>query len=166
MMNRVILLAFAVSNLSAAAAVADDYLLRLDTIGYVDKPASEKDPKEIVLRSIEVIARPQSTFYGKVNTGSQSLTLVGKLCPTDNGGFDVHIKYICSIDTGTTVLMEDGRRQPLPDTTMVETNVTITVSDSVTIGGIDTTKEQSGNAKQRSKTRHVLILSQYEPADG
>lgn len=166
MMNRVILLAFAVQSFSAAAAIADDYLLRLDTIGYVDKPASEEAPKEVVLRSIEVIARPQSQFYGKVNIGLQSLTLVGKLSPTDNGDFNVHIKYICSIDTGTTVPIEDGRRQPLPDTTVVKTNVTITIGDSVTMGRLDTTTEQSGKPKQKSKTRYVLILAKYDPTDG
>lgn len=116
------------------------------------------------LRGQWIIVRRQQT--PKEDGHSQSLTLVGKLCPTDNAGFDVHKKYICSFDTGTTVLIEDGRRQPLPDTTMVETNVTITVGDSVTIGGIDTTKEPSGKAKQRLRTRHVLILSQYEPTDG
>jgi len=166
MMNRVILLAFTVQSFSAAAAIADDYVLRVDTVGYVNRPASEENPKEVVLRSIEVIARRQSTFYGKVKIGSQSLTLVGKLSPAEKGGFNVHIKYICSIDSGTTVPIEDGRRKPLPATTTVKTNVTITIGKPVTIGSLETTTEQPGKPKQKSKTRHIMILAKYEPTDG
>ena len=38
-MNRLILLACAVQQFCGAAAIADDYLLRVDTIGYVEVSA-------------------------------------------------------------------------------------------------------------------------------
>ncbi|MGM0485328.1 MAG: hypothetical protein ACQESR_01010 [Planctomycetota bacterium] len=164
-MNRFILLTFAVHSVCASATIADDYLLRLDTIGYVEKPASEKAPKETVLRSIEVVAHPNSTFHGRVTIGPQTLTLAGTLYPADDGGFKVHIRYIHSLDTGTTVPGEDGRRQPLPETTTVDTDITIIEDGSVAIGGIDTTTEESGKRKHKSRTRHVMTLAKYELAD-
>ena len=164
-MNRFILLAFAVHCLCAAATNADDYLLRLDTIGYVDKPVSEKDSKETILRSIEVVARPQSAFHCKVNMGTQTLTLAGKLRPADRGGFNVQIRYAYSIETGTTVPIEDGARKPVPSTSAIQTNATIAVGDSVTIAGSERKTSQSGKPRLKSKTRYVLVLAKFKPTD-
>ena len=91
-MNRLALLVFVVHCSCASTTIADDYLLRLDTIEHTDKPASGKDPKESVLRSIEVIAQPHSAFHGKVKIGSQTLLLAGKLRPADSGGFNIQIR--------------------------------------------------------------------------
>lgn len=162
-MNRFILLAFAVHFSPTAIAIADDYLLRLDTIAYVDKSAAEQDPKETILRSIEVVARPKSAFHGRADVGEQTLTLAGELRPADNGGFNVLIRYIYSMDKGTTVPTEDGKRKPLPSTTKVETNVTIAVGDSVIVGGLETKTSRSGMPEHKSKIRYVLVLSKYEP---
>ena len=164
-MNRFILLAFAVYCSSGATTIADDYFLRLDTIGYVDKPASEKNRKETILRSIEVIARPQSAFHGKVTIGTQTLSLAGELRPADNGGFNVQIRYLYSIDTGTTVPTEDGGRKSVPDTSTIQTSIAISVGESVTIGGLETKTSESGKPKLKSKARCVLVLTKYEPND-
>ena len=95
-MNRFILIAFALHCSCAAATNADDYLLRVDTIGYVDEPASEKPPKEVVLSSVEVVARPESAFRTRVTTGRQTLVLAGNLRRGDDGGFVVLLCGACS----------------------------------------------------------------------
>ncbi len=165
-MNRFILLAFVVQCLCASIAIADDYLLRLDTIGYVDRPAAEKHPKETVLRSIEVVARPGSVFHGKVRVGTvQTLTLTGKLSPADKGGFTLLIRYVHSIDSGVTVLTEDGKRKPLLDTTAFHTTIAISLGDPVTIAGASSKTSQFGKPKVKSKTRYVFRLSKYELPD-
>ena len=164
-MNRFILLAFAVHCSCAAATIADDYLLRVDTIGYVDKLASEKAPVETILRSIEVVARPRSAFHGKVNTGTQTLVVAGNLRPADSGGFVVQIRHVYSVDTGRSVPTEDGGRKPLRDTTVTQTIVTVADGDSVTLGGSDTTSSRPGKPTLRSRTRCVLVLAKYEPTD-
>ncbi len=162
-MNRSILLAFAVYCLCCSATNADDYLLRVETLGYVDK--SEKDPKEMILRSIEVVARPDSAFLSKVNTGTQTLLVAGKLRPADSGGFNVQIRYVYSIDTGITVPTEDGGRKSVLCKSATQTIITIAVGDSVTIGGLETTASESGEPKLKSKARCVLVLTKYEPTD-
>ena len=165
-MSRFILLAFAVHCSCASTTIADDYLLRLDTIGYIDRPAAEKHPKETVLRSIEIVVRPQSAIYGKVRIGTkQTLTLTGKLSPTDNCRFSLQIRYVHSIDTGITVPTEDGKRKPLPDTTAIHTTATLALGDPVTIAGSEAKTTQSGKPKDKSKRRYVLVLTKYELPD-
>ena len=145
-MKRFILIASAI-YFSCAAAHADDYLLRLDTIGFVDAPASEKDPKETIFRSIEVVVRPKSAFYSKVEMGTQKkLTLAGKLSPADDGGFHVQIRYAYSIEAGTT---------------RIETIASIAVGEPHTIGGLEKKSSVSGKPTQVSKTRYVLVLAKY-----
>ena len=160
-MVRFILLAVAVHCSCVSATVADDYLLRIDTVGYVDRPAAEKHPKKTVLRSIEVIARPQSAFHGKTKIGAQqSLTLTGKLSPADNGKFAVQFRYVHSIDTGVTVPTEDGKPKPLLGMDMIQTSLTIALDESLTIGGL-----AQARSKNKSKVWYVLRLSKYTSPD-
>ena len=82
-LNRLILLVFAIHGSCAPTINAADYLLRLDTIDY--EPTFEKEPNDTILRSIEVIARPQLAFHRKVSVGTETLTLAGTLRPNDDG---------------------------------------------------------------------------------
>jgi len=164
-MNRFILIALAVQCSCAAATNADDYLLRVDTIGYVDEPASEKAPKETVLRSIEVVARPESAFHSKVTTGPQTLVMAGNLRRDDDGGFVVQIRYAHSVDTGNTVPTEDGGREPVPGKTAAQTTVKVALGDSVTLGRFETEEGAPGKRRLKSKAMYVLVLTKYEPTD-
>lgn len=162
-MNRFILLAFAVLYSSGATAIADDYVLRLDTMGYVDKPATEKKPKERVLHSIEVVARPKSPFRGKLTIGTQTLSLAGELRPDDKGGFIARIRYVHSVELDGMVPDENGGWKPRIGTTAIQSSVAISVGEPVTVGGLDTQACNSGKAEVKSRTRCVLVLTKYEP---
>jgi len=164
-MSRFIFLAFALHLLPTALAIAEEeeYVLRLDTIGYPEIPATVNDPKETVLRSIEVLACSESSFHGSVNIGKQALTLSGKLRTATNGEFNVRIRYAHSIDKGESVLSEDGKRKPSPRTTTVETNVTIAVDNSMVVGGLESKTNRSGLPVNKSKIQYVLTLAKYEP---
>lgn len=170
-MKRLILLAFAVLCSLASATHADDYLLRVDTVGYVDIPASEKDPQETILRSVEVVARPESTFHSKVttkvSTGSETLKVKGKFRPADDGGFEMQIEYRYSIDTDQGVPTADGGRIPGRTTTAIATRVAIAAGeDSVSLSGpLVKIENEEGKPERRSKIRYVLHLSKYTPTD-
>ena len=164
-MNGSVLLAVAVCCSCGSITNVDEYLLRVDTVGYVDKPTSEQDPKETVLRSIEVVARPQSSFHSKVNIGTETLVVDGKLRPADGGGFEVWIRYLYSNDTGVSVPTEGGGRKSLPDTSAIETQIAVAVGDSIDLGGGETTVSESGKPERRSKTRYILVLTKYTPTD-
>ena len=162
-MNRFILLAIAVACSWASAAFAGDYLVRVDTMGYVDRPAAEKDPKETILRSIEVVARPGAVFHCKVRIGThQTLTLTGKLRPVDKGNFVIEFQHVYTIDTGVTVPTEGGKRKPLLDTTTTQTMIAVPLDVPVVIGGLDI---QSGKPKVKSRQRWVLRLTKYKSPD-
>ncbi len=164
-MHRSMLLAFAVYCSTCSVTNADDFLLRVDTIGYIDKPASEKDPQETILRSIEVVAHPESAFYSKVKTGTQTLAVKGKLRSADSGGFNLQIRYVCSIETGIGVPTNDGGWESVPDATEIQTNITIALGESVMLGGFETKESGSGKPECHSKTRCVVVLARYEPTD-
>lgn len=165
-MSRYVLLAFAVSCSSVSTAVADEYLLRIDTTGNVGSSTTEEEPKETVVSSIEVIARPQAPFHGRVIVGTQqTLTLSGKLSPTDDGRFSLRVKYVHSINTGITVPTKDGKRKPLPDTTTIQTTTTVALGNPVTIAGSDTKTTQAGTTQDKSKRRYILLLTRYEASE-
>lgn len=164
-MNRSVLLAIAVCFLCGAAPTEEVFLLRVDTVGYIDQPVSEKEPKETVLRSIEVIVRPEFAFHSKVKTGKQTLVLAGNLRSSDNGGFVVQLRYVDLIDTGISVPTTNGGRNDAPDKSAVKTAISIALGDSVTIGGFETTVSEPGRPDRRSKTRQVLVLTEYKLTD-
>jgi len=104
-MVRSILLVLALLCSHSATIRGDDYLLRIDTMGYVDR--SDEIPKEILLHSIEIVVRPQSPFRCKVVVCAETLVVAGKLSPVDHGDFNVQIRFAHSVDTGIRVLVND-----------------------------------------------------------
>lgn len=160
-MNRFILLAFAGCCSFAATTIADDYLFRVDTIGYVDKPADEKDPEETLLHSIEVIARPESAFHGKVTIGMRTLSLAGELRHSDDGDFIVQFQHTESIDKRHTVVIENGRRKLRLETTTFGTIMKMALG-ACEIGGNECEISESGKPKLKSKLRYVLVLAKYD----
>lgn len=160
-MRPTILSLFAMLSLCHGAAGNDEYLLRVDTIGYLD--STEEVPKESVLHSIEVSARPDETFHSKVNVGSETLIMSGKLHQQD-GEFRVQIRYTHSVDTGTPI-----RGAPaVSNKTGVQTTVVVAAGKSVVIGDVasikDETTEKTEISRVKSNRRFVLFLSEYQPA--
>jgi hypothetical protein len=167
-MNRLLLLTLAVLCSCTATTSADDYLLRVDTTGYTDVPASEKAPKETVLRSIEAVARPGAPFHAKVTLPSQTILLSGTLHPAKDGIFSVDIRYAHSVPKGDSIPTKDGGREPRFNTTEAETTIGAILGKPVILGGIQTETQQAGPGKKRLKstTWYVLLLTKYEPTDG
>ena len=162
-MNRSMLFAIAVCCASATAnASAEDYLLRLETTGYVDRPLAEVDPQEVVLRSIEVVARPGSPFRAKVIMGKETLTFAGKLHPAKDGAFRVEMRYEYSIDTGAKTVSPDGRIVASPSSTSAQTGLYVTVGKLTTVNELHTLEKTCGRQLQ-SVERVVLLLSKTEP---
>lgn len=164
-MKRFILLALAVHASCAASAIADDYLVRLDAIGYVDVPASERDPEEAVLYSIEVVVRPQTPFHAKAQIGPQTLTLSGKISQFENGDFVGQVRYAHSADTGIIIPTEDGRGKPSRSLSSSQTQIMIGLGDSVCIGGNLGRTRHEGKGETVYKVLCFLTLTKYEPTD-
>lgn len=90
-MNRRHLMGRVIFGLCVSTANADDYALRFDRIESVEKTAAGGAYDQTPLHSIEVIARPGSTFLGKVKLGNQTLTVNGELHAVADGSFKAHV---------------------------------------------------------------------------
>ncbi len=159
-MRPTILSLFAMLSLCHGAAGNDEYLLRVDTIGYLD--STEEVPKESVLHSIEVLARANETFHSKVSVGSETLIMSGKLHQQD-GEFRVQFRSTHSVDTGTVI----RGAPPVSNKTGVQTTVVVAAGKSIVIGDVtatrDETTDKSEIARVKSNKRFVLLLSEYQP---
>lgn len=174
-MNQILLFVIAVQLSYTATTLAEDYLLRVDTIGFINEPVSEgdsfvkgileKDPKDRTLKSMEVVVSPGSTFHSKVKVGPQTLTLAGKLRPAEGGRFHVEVRYQDVIDTGTTVLMENGP-EPVLDISSFGTGVEIALDTPITAAGTKTTASTTSEPvipTRSTQIRYVLTLTKYVP---
>lgn len=162
-MKRLMFFVFVVLCSWDTTATADEYLLRVDAIGYLDKSVTEVAPKETVLRSIEVVVRPDTAFHSKVITGKQTLAVSGKLRSTDDGRFDVQIRHVYAVDTGITVATKDLGRESVVDGTTMQTGIKITVGDPLTLGCVGSTTREADKPARRSETRYVLSLTKHTP---
>ena len=163
-MIRYVFLGLAIQCALSEATIGDDYVLRVETVGYIDKPAAEAKPKESVLRTIEVVARLDSKFYGKVNVGKHTLLVAGELLTTKTGGFHVHIHYVHTLDTGVTIPIQNGKRKRVLDTSSLQTQMAVSLGKPVTLGGCEYSSGTSDPQPRhtKSKIRYVLVLNKYK----
>lgn len=137
-MRRLILCIAAASALCAGSAFGEDYLLRLEAIGYVDHAAADGEPVEKLLHSIEAVARPRSPFRTRIKTGGETLGFRGELRPKEDGNFLVEFLYDHAVDTRETVLTESGERKPVLEENSMFSIVSLTPDRAAKVGGIST----------------------------
>src|SRR5688572_12266571 len=90
-------------GLFAQFASAEDYLLRLETVGYTDQLKEDK-PKESSLGTIETLVQPHGKFHIRSVNGRRTYGMSGELQPDDRGGFRVQIRVIDFVVTDETLL--------------------------------------------------------------
>ncbi len=163
-MFKTLWLAMIICGSWASFAFADDYLLRVDEIGFVDRLPAEKDLPETTFRSVEVVVRPDSTFHTKTVIGTETVIVSGKLCPKDKGGFSLQIHYEHTVvDTGIILPNEDGIMKPLLHIMSANTTIAIAVDESVALGGFESKDGDMVNPDKHSKSRFALVLAKHKP---
>lgn len=156
-MYRLILIAAA---FHASAAIGNDYILRIDSMEHAVEPGSETATREATVCSVEVFARPQHPFHGRVKFGAETVSVSGKLRASDNGKFVAEFQFQHSVETGKMFLSEDGMLKPDVEESVVQTAVSIAVGSSVDIGGLVV---RDAETQQTRQGRYVVTLSKYEP---
>ncbi len=173
-MYRSILFALAACAFGVSITLGDDYLLRIDTLG-TDGPASEVEPPETMLHSIEIIARSRMPFRGRVGIGAETVSVagnlhpadrIGKLRPADRAEFTVQLEYQHLVDTGMTFPGDNGIEKPEINRSSFQTTISIPVGTPIDIGGRIEETKAFGKKKRRIKKRYVLTLLKYEPHEG
>ena len=116
-----------------------------------------------MLHSIEVLARPQSPFYTRVQKGMHTLVLRGELQPLEGGEFSVEFRFSHLVDDGRTVATVRGR-EPVLGVTSCRTRLQVALDTPLTPGGVETSASDFGVAR-RSKETLKLTLSKYVERD-
>jgi len=168
-MMRSTLIGVAMCCVTSATAYANDYIVRVECIGYLDKPATDKRPLEAVLRSIEVIARAESPFHGKMILGDKTLVLRGELKPAKNGRFDVEVdvRYLQSPKTDPTGPVEHARTEVIRVLHALKTSAVLDLDEPVIIGRtkLSTPINGSNEPSIQTRIRHMLVITKYKPPD-
>lgn len=94
-------------------AVADDYLLRLETVGLRDLPNGDQEPDSKSLESVEIVVRNNNSFYGSTTIGIDKISISGMVQESKDGRLRVEIHYMRISDTGESVPGVDGQRHPI-----------------------------------------------------
>lgn len=157
---------FAVLLVFNSHVLADDYVLCLDTVGYVNAPTNEEQPKGTVIRSIEAVARPQTDFYSKAALDTkQSLLLSGEITSLGAGKFKVSLRHVYSHSTGVISGPKKGGHRPEPDIEELRTVVTVTVGKPITLGETATISNHENGGRTKTVHRHVLLLTALNKLD-
>lgn len=105
--------AFLLTLIASTYAVADDYLLRLETVGLRDLPNGDQEPESEILESVEIVVRNNNSFYGSTTIGVDKISVSGKVRESRDERLRVEMHYKRSSDTGESVPGVDGKRHPI-----------------------------------------------------
>jgi hypothetical protein len=159
-------ISFAVAVIFAAAyhssAAAEEFLVQLEQYGYTRSSAAE--PRDERMRGMELLVQLDKPFHNKVTVGNEVLTLSGKLTIAPEGKYRLNVRHHLTIDTGTSVVVGDGREQRILDETSFQTTLAMKLDEAIMAGGKDTsTKDAAGDVK--SKTRFQVKVVKYVPSE-
>ncbi|MCA9071070.1 MAG: hypothetical protein KDA84_19215 [Planctomycetaceae bacterium] len=149
-----------ISGLSASAR-AEEYILYLDAVGYIDQPITEKAPKETVLRHIEVLVEPAKPFHVKMQSGKETVTLSGTFAPPEaddaTTDFEIHIKYRYQFEKE---LIETGKGQvkPIFDERSFNTQLGVNLGKRLKAAEFGS----EGN-RTHSQVKYQLVLNKSNP---
>lgn len=145
--------------LISPAAFAEEYLIRVEAVGYEDVAVSEKVPDERLFHSIEVSAGPDREFFSQVRMGTETLSVEGRLNPEADGNLSLEIKHGHEADTGASVPTGEGTREPVLDETRIETRIQCKLGQRILVGGIETvaTSNVAGKESTTKSKRHFFV---------
>lgn len=163
-MYRSALLSLLAISLFTQFATAEEYVLRLEAVGYTDQ-LEEPTPKESSLGTIETLVQPNGKFHVRTINGRRTYGMTGELQPNDRGGFTLQIRCIDSVVTDEGILAANGKREPIAEGMVASTSVSVLLGESLDLGGINSSTTDAKGRKTVSVQRYVLTLKKSEPAD-
>ena len=162
-MLRSYLLVFLVITLACSNLFAEDYLIRIETIGFRDKQVSRKQPVPKTLESIEVVARVNQSFHATSTFGDQKISISGKLEQETNGDFCIRINFSSIEESQIVIPGLDGQKLPI-SSSGVKTKTRFKLNTPTTLGGINSTSTEGGKETSTS-TQSILTVVKYAPED-
>ena len=142
--------------LSGTSAIADDYLLRVETVGLRELPNGDQEPDSKVPESIEIVVRNNDSFYGSTTIGVDKISIRGVIRESDDGKLRVEIHFKKSSDTGEVVPGVDGKKHP------IRKNLTFDSSaKSVELGKPVVPDALVSNSRRK---RLTLLIDHFDPS--
>ena len=163
-MFRLSLLPIAFVLLLCFSLSADDFLLRLDTMGFRDKTQNDELRGETILESIEVVVRVNQPFYCRSTIGAAKISFSGLLEQLNDGKFRTHIRYHRSIESGESIKGPNGLPIPITKSTNINTAAIIEVQKTAELGKEDTIIHTRDGTELKTKTTSILSLTRFDPS--
>lgn len=149
---------------ASECVIADDFLLRLETIGFRDRPQHEKEPPQEVLESMEIVARVNQPFHGSATLGAEKISFHGILEQEKDGRFRVQFKYRKSKARRASSAVSQGELNPLIEASEFGSTNNVELDKSIELGGTNkSTRTQDGQVS-KTETRSRLSLLNYDPS--
>lgn len=151
-------------------ALATDYIVRVETTGYVDaeiKPDSV-EPEERSLRTIETLCRIGQPFRARIIVGNETTTLSGIVKESDlpESDFRVDLKHSHVVDTGLTVPAAHGMEQKILNINSSNTTVAVVQGKPLKLGGLlasSTDTTEAGTRTTRSVIFYTITVEEHDP---
>ncbi|MEQ8788735.1 MAG: hypothetical protein RIC55_20660 [Pirellulaceae bacterium] len=177
-MLRILLLTVALQACCASLTSAEDYLLRLDEVGYPKTLVADM-PRDLLLHRLEVVARPDAPFRVKVEGGGQVRTFEGTLRAKDDGAFVVDLFYRRAIDSGGFSVNASGEKVRSFLETSTRTTVGLSLNGAARrlAGGVTSYLDEQAvvggkvadlsedRVRSREKLEFVITLLRYPPEE-
>lgn len=140
---------------SSTYAVADDYLLRLETVGLRDLPNGDQEPDSGIPESIEIVVQNNNSFYGSATIGVDKISIRGMIQESQDEKLRVEIHYKSFSDTGEFVSGVDGKRQPI--------RKGLTFDSSANLVELGKPVVFDGLVSQSKRKRLTLLIDCFDP---
>lgn len=158
---------FVASVLCVSAAIGDDFLLTVETRGYSEVPATEKNPKTKRMYSVEVLVSPGKPFRSRTKFGENTITIAGVVNEAAGGKYSVTADYSCYIDKGRPWTGPDGVSYPtIAKTKETRTMVLSLGEPEISSGNTSTQRQGKGKPDLISRSEISWKLSEYKPDGG
>lgn len=106
---------------SSTCVIADDYLLRLETVGLRVLPNGDKEPDATIPERSEIVLRINDAFFASTAIGVDKISIRGTVRESKDGKLRLEVHYTKASDTGEFVPGIDGKRHPVRDCFIFDT---------------------------------------------
>lgn len=158
--------------LMSAPALATDYIIRVETTGYVDAVVEENspEPEERSLRTIETLCRLDEPFRARMTVSNETMTLSGVLRKSDIPDTDFYVEITHSHqvrDRESAPVGSPVNRKPVY---MTSATMRLALIEGVSLkhGGLlssstTATDERSKPLTKKSKMFCIVTVEEYDP---
>ncbi len=147
-----ILLTFSVST----HVIADDYLLRLDTVGLRELPNGDQEPDSKIPESIEIVVGKNNSFYGSTSIGVHKISIRGKIRESQDERLLVELHYEKFSETGEFVPVVGGKMHPVRKGLTFESKAkSVELGETVVFDGLVSLSERK---------RLTLTIDHFDPS--